>query len=170
MDKIALAEENQFAATSPTLQESEVSGRVNLKLFHLKKVLHEQFSAQPTSRVIVFVRQRLYGIALVRILSADSTDSTDSEASGIGQYGVGLFTGANARGDEGGITQRQQDDLVKEFRAGSKKILVSTSVAEEGVDVETCNLILRYCMLFIGHWAALSIYTLCSTLLEYVED
>ena len=164
LDKIALAEENQFAATSPTLQESEVSGRVNLKLFHLKKVLHEQFSAQPTSRVIVFVRQRLYGIALVRILSADSADS---EPSGIGQYGVGLFTGANARGDEGGITQRQQDDLVKEFRAGSKKILVSTSVAEEGVDVETCNLILRYCML--SAFCTLDLH-LCSTLLEYVED
>ena len=49
------------------------------------------------------------------------------------------------RQDDGGITQRQQDELVSEFRSGAKKVLVSTSVAEEGVDVETCNLIVRYC-------------------------
>ena len=61
--------------------------------------------------------------------------------------------GPNANGVSGGnytgpSTMRVQEHVLKEFKEGSKKILVCTSVAEEGIDVQACNLVIRYCMLF----------------------
>ena len=34
--------------------------------------------------------------------------------------------------------------MLKDFREGHHKILIATSVAEEGLDIPECNLILRY--------------------------
>ena len=43
-----------------------------------------------------------------------------------------------------GMTQRKQDDVVKYFREGKHKVIVATSVAEEGLNIRKCNLVLRY--------------------------
>ena len=42
------------------------------------------------------------------------------------------------------MTQNKQDDVVKYFREGKHKVIVATSVAEEGLDIRKCNLVLRY--------------------------
>ena len=136
---------------------------VNPRLYALKRAIMQQFSSMqsdsttpaaasraaaapgsgpncgPDSRVLVFVTQRVFGLALVQVLL---DDKELKQAVG----GVGLFTGANARAELGGSTQAQQDALIAEFRNGSKKVLVCTTVGEEGVDVQECNLVIRYCM------------------------
>ena len=135
---------------------------MNRKLCALKRTIMQQFTAMPLdastaaasgaaaapgsgpncgpdSRVLVFVTQRVFGLALVQVLLDDK-----ELKQAVGD--VGLFTGANARAELGGSTQAQQDALIAEFRSGSKKVLVCTTVAEEGVDVQECNLVIRYCM------------------------
>lgn len=156
--QISAVELKEFMSVKASTPDSEVSPLVNRKLCALKRTILQQFSAAPSgasaansggapgaepnsgpdSRVLVFVTQRVFGKALVQVL----LDDKDVKKA-VG--GVGLFTGANACTELDGSTQAQQDALVAEFRSGSKKVLVCTTVGEEGVDVQKCNLVIRYC-------------------------
>ena len=42
------------------------------------------------------------------------------------------------------MTSVQQDDILKYFRNGEHKVIIATSVAEEGLDVQKCNIVIRY--------------------------
>lgn len=40
--------------------------------------------------------------------------------------------------------QNEQQDVIKQFREGAYNLLFSTSVAEEGLDIPECNIVVRY--------------------------
>ena len=42
------------------------------------------------------------------------------------------------------MTQHQQVDLLQMFRDGGHKLIVATSVAQEGLDIAQCNVVVRY--------------------------
>ncbi|XP_059442582.1 endoribonuclease Dicer homolog 2-like isoform X2 [Corylus avellana] len=41
-------------------------------------------------------------------------------------------------------TRKKQNEIVEEFRKGMVNIIVATSILEEGLDVKTCNLVIRF--------------------------
>lgn len=43
-----------------------------------------------------------------------------------------------------GAWQNEQKDTIRNFRNGILNLLISTSVAEEGLDIPECNLVVRY--------------------------
>lgn len=43
--------------------------------------------------------------------------------------------------------QHEQADTIRNFREGNLNLLISTSVAEEGLDIPECNLVVRYGLL-----------------------
>ncbi|XP_069565189.1 ATP-dependent RNA helicase DHX58 [Brachyistius frenatus] len=45
------------------------------------------------------------------------------------------------------MTQHEQADTIRNFRQGTLNLLISTSVAEEGLDIPECNLVVRYGLL-----------------------
>jgi len=42
------------------------------------------------------------------------------------------------------MTKNDQDNILKYFRDGKHKLIIATSVAEEGLDIQKCNLVIRY--------------------------
>ena len=42
------------------------------------------------------------------------------------------------------MTSKNQQDVVKHFKKGVYRLLIATSVAEEGLDIKACNCVFRY--------------------------
>ena len=45
---------------------------------------------------------------------------------------------------DAGMTQHEQSGVIEKFRAGDVKLLVCTTVGQEGMDIPDCNLVIRY--------------------------
>ena len=81
-------------------------------------------------RVILFTESRDTAEALTDFLS----DHFETER----------FVGQSDTDGSSGMTQTEQQDVLERFRDGAFEVLVSTSVAEEGLDVPEVDLVLFY--------------------------
>uniref|UniRef100_A0A0B7BGA0 RNA helicase n=1 Tax=Arion vulgaris TaxID=1028688 RepID=A0A0B7BGA0_9EUPU len=89
------------------------------------------------SRVIIFVRTRALAVALSRWLNRCKMQE-------IRDLNACSFTGANVPEQKGGTPQAKQESILQNFRTGIVRLIVSTSVAEEGLDIALCNLVVKY--------------------------
>ena len=108
----------------------------NPLLIHVEEKLNSHFSGRPESKGICFVRTKKHAHAICEWISKLSSES-----------GVEIrpkeFVG-HTRETGPGMTQVDQEDVMKGFQEGKYNILVATSVAEEGLDVPACNLVIRF--------------------------
>ncbi len=81
-------------------------------------------------RVIVFTESRDTAEVLTEALSES--------------FATRRFVGQGDKEGSDGMTQREQRETLEAFRAGEFEVLVSTSVAEEGLDVPEVDLVLFY--------------------------
>lgn len=102
------------------------------KLELARKLVSEQLKGSPDSRVIVFTNYRDTAEIVVNALSA---------VPGIVPI---RFVGQASRRKDKGLTQKQQVEVLDKFRAGEYNVLVATSVAEEGLDIPSTDLVLFY--------------------------
>ena len=52
--------------------------------------------------------------------------------------------GQASRDGEKGLTQKEQKEIIKAFKIGEYDVLLSTSVAEEGIDIPAVDLVILY--------------------------
>eukprot|EP00741_Cyanophora_paradoxa_P003955 tig00000741_g3847.t1 len=90
-------------------------------------------AAGPGFRAIVFVEERSAAGALQRALNATGA-----------QRPVPIRAERLVGQGEGGMTIAQQKGAVQRFRDGTVNVLVATSIAEEGLDIPSCQLVVRY--------------------------
>ncbi|XP_060101683.1 ATP-dependent RNA helicase DHX58 [Heteronotia binoei] len=109
----------------------------NPKLEKLQQVLQDQFQADRDSRGIVFVRTRQGAHSLLQWVN----DNVDLQRQGIM---AAVLTGAGFSNQTKHMTQHAQQDVIQKFRKGPLNLLFSTSVAEEGLDIPECNIVVRY--------------------------
>lgn len=129
---------------SPEPVEAMMSSKVR-KLIGL---LREQFK-QPRIRCIVFVQRRW----TARLLADFFRDHPVVEG-----LKVGSLMGANpADGYSSSSTSfREQIKTIISFKRGDTNCIFATSVAEEGLDIPECNLIIRF--------------DLCKTMIQYIQS
>ncbi|AKB20200.1 ATP-dependent RNA helicase, EIF-4A family [Methanosarcina sp. WWM596] len=102
------------------------------KLELSRKIVSEQLEENPDSRVIVFTNYRD---------TAEIVANALSKAPGIVPI---RFVGQGSRHKDKGLTQKQQVEILEKFRAGEYNALVATSVAEEGLDIPSTDMVLFY--------------------------
>ncbi|XP_074079991.1 ATP-dependent RNA helicase DHX58 isoform X2 [Macrotis lagotis] len=112
----------------------------NPKLEILERILQEQFSTCESSQGIIFTRTRQSAHALFLWLQ---------EQSRLQQLGIRahVLTGSGHSSQITHMTQREQQEVIQRFRAGTLNLLVATSMAEEGLDIPQCNVVVRYGLL-----------------------
>lgn len=108
----------------------------------LKTTLVNQFKEQPDSRVIIFVTQRSTAQRVSEFLN-ESGILEQFLNSTTRQKTVGYVLGTN---NQGAVQQSPQEQtrVLEQFNSGKLKVIVATSVVEEGLDVTSCNLIIKY--------------------------
>ncbi|KAK6726931.1 hypothetical protein RB195_004933 [Necator americanus] len=102
----------------------------------LESELKEQFEKDNNSRAIVFVTRRSTAVELMNYLNREEV---------LGRHDVvGFVTSTSKKSTEYGQTKEEQQRALDDFSRGKKKVLIATAVVEEGLDVSTCNLIIKY--------------------------
>ncbi|XP_069809596.1 ATP-dependent RNA helicase DHX58-like [Dendropsophus ebraccatus] len=109
----------------------------NPKLKRLEEILKEHFQSASNSHGIIFTRTRHSTHYLLEwVQSNASLQGLNIKAA--------TLTGAGLSNQSKHMTQNEQKDVIQRFRQGSLNLLISTSVAEEGLDIPECNIVVRY--------------------------
>uniref|UniRef100_A0ABI7YE02 RNA helicase n=1 Tax=Felis catus TaxID=9685 RepID=A0ABI7YE02_FELCA len=112
----------------------------NPKLEMLEQILQEQFGSSDGRRGILFTQTRQSAHSLLLWLQQQpGLQILDIRAD--------LLIGAGNNSQNTHMTQRDQQEVIRKFRAGILNLLVATSVAEEGLDIPQCNVVVRYGLL-----------------------
>ncbi|QRV17107.1 DEAD/DEAH box helicase [Haloterrigena salifodinae] len=112
------------------MRKAESFDQLHPKYRKTRMLLAETLGLEGGERVIVFTESRDTAEALTDFLS----ESFDAKR----------FVGQGDREGSDGMTQKEQQEVLDQFRGGEFEVLVSTSVAEEGLDVPEVDLVLFY--------------------------
>ncbi|MEM1513796.1 MAG: helicase-related protein [Candidatus Thermoplasmatota archaeon] len=79
------------------------------------------------------------------IIFAEYRDTIETIVSYLKKFGIDSlkFIG-QAKSEENGMSQEEQKEVINKFRRGECKILVSTSIGEEGIDIPSTSLVIFY--------------------------
>ncbi len=107
-------------------------GLTHPKIKILKEILTGQLIENTSSRILVFCHFRDSVNNIVRNFKDDEIIK------------VHKFVGQAKKGSDKGLTQKEQVRLLEEFKKGTYNTLIGTSVAEEGLDIAECDLVVFY--------------------------
>ncbi|MBN2065874.1 MAG: DEAD/DEAH box helicase family protein [Candidatus Thermoplasmatota archaeon] len=102
------------------------------KIPELAHIVQQQLSQKKDAKIIVFTHFRDTSAHVVKVLSSIE-----------GARPV-RFIGQAAKGDDKGLTQKQQAEIITQFKKGTYNVLIATSVAEEGLDIPSTDLVVFY--------------------------
>ncbi|MFX1599722.1 MAG: DEAD/DEAH box helicase family protein [Promethearchaeota archaeon] len=99
----------------------------------LVKIILEELKNNPSSRILVFVKLR------------NSVKNIVNKLKSVPSIEVARFVGQTTKShDDKGLSQKQQIEILDLFKKGLYNTLVGTNVAEEGLDIAECDLVIFY--------------------------
>lgn len=99
----------------------------------LRETILEELNFNEAARILVFVKLRA------------SVKNLVSKLKKLGPIRPVRFVGqSNVSKKDKGLSQKQQIEILKEFKGGTYNVLVSTNVGEEGLDISECDLVIFY--------------------------
>ncbi len=102
------------------------------KLQEIINIVEKQLSKAPNSKIIIFTHYRDTSLKVYDILK------------NIDNYKPVRFIGQAGKDKDKGLTQKQQADIISKFKNGEFNILIATSVAEEGLDIPSTELVVFF--------------------------
>ena len=122
----------EIQQVSEKAEELNRKGVIHPKFDALSKILKEQFLQNPKSNAIVFNHYR------------DSINRLVLELNKMPEMKAERFVGQAARAKEKGMTQKEQSQRIEALKDGKLNCLVASSVAEEGLDIPSVDLVVFY--------------------------
>ena len=102
------------------------------KLNEIANIVKQQISKKPDSKIIVFTHYRDTSLYLKELLE------------NVKEAKPARFIGQAVKGDDKGLTQKEQALMIDKFKKGEYNVLIATSVAEEGLDIPSTDLVVFY--------------------------
>ncbi|XP_062972546.1 interferon-induced helicase C domain-containing protein 1 isoform X2 [Elgaria multicarinata webbii] len=109
----------------------------NEKLSKLRLTLMNEFTKGNEARGIIFTKTRQSAFALCQWIK----DNPKFEDIGVKAH---YLIGAGHNSEFKPMTQNEQKEVIEKFRIGKVNLLIATTVAEEGLDIPECNIVIRY--------------------------
>ncbi|KAJ7345706.1 hypothetical protein JRQ81_001656 [Phrynocephalus forsythii] len=127
-----------FYAKAKTLHKlAGIAQNENNKLKNLRAILMEEFAKTDKARGIIFTKTRESAFALYQWIK----ENPKFEEAGVKAH---YLIGAGHNSEFKPMTQNEQKDVIEKFRTGKINLLIATTVAEEGLDIPECNIVIRY--------------------------
>ena len=104
----------------------------NPKLNALRVIIRKELAENKDSRIIVFTHFRETAQLVANALN---------EVPGVR---AARFVGQASKGEDKGLRQKEQVEMVEKFKKGEYNVLVATSVAEEGLDIPATDMVIFY--------------------------
>ena len=139
--------DDNFGRAVKMAREAERHGWEHPKLRELTNILKKELGTEDgqtklqstrfkdkdekTSKIIIFTQYR------------DTLEMIHQKLEKEGIKSAKFFGQANKDGEKG-LTQKEQKAIIKSFRMGEYDVLISTSVAEEGIDIPAVDLVILY--------------------------
>ena len=120
-----------FKQAFSKIKKLKNDGVLHPKLIELKNQVNQELLKTPDLKIIIFAQYR------------DSAMKIVEELSKLKEIKPTVFVGQAKKGDMK-MSQKQQKQVLEDFRAGEYNILVSTSVGEEGLDIPKVDLVIFY--------------------------
>ncbi|MHA1730320.1 MAG: DEAD/DEAH box helicase [Promethearchaeota archaeon] len=127
-------------------EEMRKAGTRHPKVQELVKVVKSELARRGDSRIMVFAQFRDTVATITRELERANRGFSQTTLTGgtVATIKPVRFVGQQNRKGDKGLTQTKQVELLEKFRGGEYNVLVATSVAEEGLDVSECDLVVFY--------------------------
>jgi Fanconi anemia group M protein len=101
------------------------------KLLELISIIEQRIKENPKNKTIIFSQYR------------DTVVKICSELDKIPGINAKVFVGQAKKG-ETGLSQKEQQEIMQEFKKGEINIIGATSIAEEGLDIPEVNSVIFY--------------------------
>ncbi|MCX6803587.1 MAG: helicase-related protein, partial [Candidatus Diapherotrites archaeon] len=111
------------------------------KYAELKKIILKQLKEQPASKIIVFNHYRDSIKEVVEFLQNNTDGMLEN---GNNPIKATKFIGQATKGTEKGMSQKLQQEVLDELKSDKYNTLVSSSVAEEGLDIPSVDLVVFF--------------------------
>ncbi|KAL3472099.1 hypothetical protein BJX99DRAFT_266234 [Aspergillus californicus] len=146
-DEMTRLQEANGIVGDHVLGSPDEPGELSQKVQLLRKKLSEHYQSDPRTKCIVFTEMRYTALMLLELFTVLQ----------VPNIRPGLLIGARSDDLTGAnISFRQQFLALVKFRNGEINCLFATSVAEEGLDIADCNLVVRF--------------DLFNTMIQYVQS
>lgn len=102
------------------------------KIQEIVKIVEKQLEIKPDSKIIIFTHYRDTSLYVSEILK------------NVKKAKPSRFIGQATKDADKGFTQKEQSEVIKKFKDGDYNVLIATSVAEEGLDIPSTDLVIFY--------------------------
>ncbi len=102
------------------------------KIPEIIRIVKEQFNIKKDSKIIIFTHYRDTSLYVLEKLKQFNTVRPVR------------FVGQAGKEEDKGLTQKEQIEIIKKFKDDVFNVLIATSVAEEGLDIPSTDLVVFY--------------------------
>ncbi len=127
-----LVKSPEFNAANILLQELITRKIEHPKINQISDIVRNEFKENPKSKIIIFSQFR------------ETASTISKKVSEIENIKSGIFIGQAKKKISGGLSQKEQKQVIDNFREGKLNVICATSIGEEGLDIPEVSAVIFY--------------------------